>query len=92
MNFNRQRIILPRDKGVIVVQIKVKLFATFRMNRFNVKMLKYPPGTTIMQVAAELDIPREEISLTLVNGISVGLDHELHDQDILAVFPPVGGG
>lgn len=74
------------------MQVTVKLFATLRTNRFVVEVLEYFPGTTILQVAADLGIRREEISLTVVNGISVDVDHELHDQDTLAIFPPVGGG
>jgi molybdopterin converting factor small subunit len=77
---------------VIVVQVTVKLFATLRTNRFNVKGFEYSPGTTILKVARDLDIPREELALTLVNGISVEVDHEIKDGDTLSLFPPVGGG
>jgi molybdopterin converting factor small subunit len=74
------------------VQVTVKLFATLRTNRFKVKVLDYSSGTTILDVARDLDIPKEELALTLVNGISVEVDHEIRDGDTLSLFPPVGGG
>lgn len=45
-----------------------------------------------MDVAAALDIPKEELALTLVNGIFVEAGHALEDGDTLAIFPPMGGG
>jgi len=74
------------------VQINIKLFATLRINRFKAEAREYPAGTTILEVAEDLEIPREELALTLINGISVDPDSELKDGDTLAIFPPVGGG
>lgn len=74
------------------MQVTVKLFATLRTNRFKVKETEYSSGSTILDVARDLDIPREELALTLINGISVEVDHEIQDGDTLALFPPVGGG
>lgn len=74
------------------MQITVKLFATLRTNRFKINTMEFPEETTILAVAAALDIPREELALTLVNGISVEDSHTLKDGDTLAIFPPVGGG
>ena len=74
------------------MQITVKLFATLRTNRFKVETRQYPAGTTIVQVAEDLDIPKEELAITMVNGILLEIDHVLQDGDTLALFPPVGGG
>lgn len=74
------------------MQITVKLFATLRNNRFKIEVQEYPEGYTILQVAEALEIPKEELALTLINGISLEVDHVLKDGDTLAIFPPVGGG
>lgn len=74
------------------MKVTVKLFATLRNNRFKVAEREYPEGTTIMDVANDLEIPREELALTMINGILVDVENELADRDVLALFPPVGGG
>ncbi|MBS3900814.1 MAG: MoaD/ThiS family protein [Dethiobacter sp.] len=74
------------------MQITVKLFATLRNNRFKIEVHEYPEGSTILQVAEALEIPKEELALTLINGISLEVDNALKDGDTLAIFPPVGGG
>ncbi|EEG76647.1 thiamineS protein [Dethiobacter alkaliphilus AHT 1] len=75
-----------------MVQITVKLFATLRNNRFKVDIREYPEGTTVLQVAEDLEIPEEELAITMVNGILLDVKHVLQDGDTLALFPPVGGG
>lgn len=74
------------------MQITVKLFATLRNNRFKVDHRQYPEGVTILQVAEDLEIPKEELAITMINGILLEVDHVLKDGDVLAIFPPVGGG
>lgn len=74
------------------MQVTVKLFANFRHGRFNIDVRQYQPGITVGQVVEEIGIPKNELGILLVNSRHVGLDHELHDGDILALFPLVGGG
>ncbi len=74
------------------MEVTVKLFATLRNGRFKTETRCYGPGTTIRQVAGELKIPLEELSLTLLNGQTALPDQELSDGDTLSLFPPVGGG
>lgn len=74
------------------MQVTVKLFATFRQGRFSVEVREYRPGTTVGQITEELAIPKGELGILLVNSRHVALDHELHDNDTLAIFPLVGGG
>jgi molybdopterin converting factor small subunit len=74
------------------MQITVKLFANFRHGRFNIELRQYQTGITVGQIVEELGIPKSELGILLVNSRHVGLDHELHDGDILALFPLVGGG
>jgi len=75
-----------------MVKVTVRLFATLRQDRFKVAEREYSAAPTILAVAEELEIPREELALTMVNGILVSAEHLLQDGDTLSIFPPVGGG
>jgi molybdopterin synthase sulfur carrier subunit len=74
------------------MQITVKLFATFRQGRFAIEAREYPPGTSVGQIVDEIDLPREQLGIILVNSRHVTLEHELAEGDTLALFPLVGGG
>jgi len=74
------------------MRITVRLFATLRTNRFKEDTREYPAGTTVAQVADDLKIFSGELALILVNGHTASFDQELNDNDILSLFPPVGGG
>ncbi|NLM51781.1 MAG: MoaD/ThiS family protein [Firmicutes bacterium] len=74
------------------MQLTVKLFATLRHNRFKAKIKEFDQGITVEQAIKVLDIPEEEVSLIMVNGILVQKEYVLKDGDTLALFPPIGGG
>jgi len=78
--------------GGVLVRVTIKLFATLRTGRFKADTREYAPGTTVLQVAGDLNIPREDLALILLNGQTASLEQSLGDEDILALFPPVGGG
>lgn len=74
------------------MQVKVKLFATFRINRHKEIVLDLKQGTTPKEVIESLDIPVKEVAIIMINGRHQKLDTILQDSDTLALFPPVGGG
>lgn len=74
------------------MEIKVKLFATFREGRFAVEQMEFPENTTILEVAQKLQIDPTEVSIAMINGFSSELDSVLKEGDTLVLFPPVGGG
>ena len=74
------------------MQVKIKLFATFQIGRFKDKKLDFPPGTTVEQVIQGLGILSCEPGVVVVNGRLATLDKVLVDDDVLSVFPLVGGG
>ncbi len=74
------------------MQVTVKLFATLRQERFDIKSLNLPPGTTVAEMVKQLGIPENEVTLIFINGRHGQLTSELHDGDTLGMFPPVGGG
>ena len=74
------------------MKITVKLFATFRIDRFDIAERDYPPGTSVADIVDELKLPREQLGVLMVNSRHVALDRELVDGETLAIFPLVGGG
>ncbi|MBW6508060.1 MAG: MoaD/ThiS family protein [Desulfuromonadales bacterium] len=74
------------------MQVTVKLFASFRIDRFDREIREYPPATTVADVVRELKIPETEIGILLLNSVHVDLQRQLADNDVLAIFPLVGGG
>ncbi|MDZ4184836.1 MAG: MoaD/ThiS family protein [Desulfuromonadales bacterium] len=74
------------------MKITVKLFATFRKDRFEIEERTYPQGTTVGEIVSELQLPRTQLGILLVSSRHVDLDRVLVDGETLAIFPLVGGG
>ena len=74
------------------MQVKVKLFATFRENREKEMMVEIAQGTTPMEIIDRFNILIEEVAIIMINGKHANPDQVLEDQDTVAIFPPVGGG
>ncbi|MDS1029266.1 MoaD/ThiS family protein [Bacillota bacterium LX-D] len=74
------------------MEVKVKLFATLREGRFKEKTMEIGQQSRVLDVIEKCGLPLEEVAISLVNGRDVDNDHELQNGDILALFPPVGGG
>jgi molybdopterin converting factor small subunit len=74
------------------MKITVKLFATLR--EYNKKEFEYEvsDNSTIKEVIEELKLPLDDIAIMMVNGRSQKLEYTLVAHDVLALFPPVGGG
>lgn len=74
------------------MKITVKLFASLRKDRFNLETQEYAQETTIGMVIDKLNIPENEVSIIFVNNRHAELEYKLVHGDVLAMFPPVGGG
>lgn len=72
--------------------IEVRLFATLRENREKIYFLPADDFGRASDVLDFLSIPREEVSTLLINGFHKKADDSIKDGDVLALFPPVGGG
>lgn len=73
--------------------IEVRLFATFREGRDKVSFLDPKCFKTAGDIIDYLKIPRKEVAILLINGrYSATADAPVNDRDVLALFPPVGGG
>ena len=75
-----------------MMQVEVRLFAVFREGRFSRKTLDLSAGTTLGDLLDQLSIPREDVSVPLVNGRYSEMERELATDDVVAVFPAIGGG
>ncbi|MGF7060599.1 MoaD/ThiS family protein [Brassicibacter mesophilus] len=74
------------------MKVEVRLFAYFREGRDKKQLLDLKESATIREVLNIIEIKEDEVSILLLNGRDGSADRELKDGDILALFPPVGGG
>ncbi len=72
--------------------IEVRVFATLRQGRQKVTMLSPEDIHCAGDILEKLNIPGEEVSILLINGFHQRPDTPVRDGDIVALFPPVGGG
>ena len=74
------------------ITVTVKLFAFFRENRFKVKELTFPTGTTVQDILQTLSLDPGEVGVTMINSRHCNLDQVLAPGDHVAIFPVIGGG
>lgn len=72
--------------------IEVRLFATFREGRGKISFFDAKNFKDAGDIVDFLKIPRTEVAILLINGHYSAVDAPISDGDILALFPPVGGG
>lgn len=72
--------------------IEVRLFATLRDGRDKITKLDLNSITVAGDVLKHLSINPDEVAIYLINGRHTTLDAPINDGDIIAIFPPVGGG
>jgi len=72
--------------------IEVRLFATLREGRGKVVMLAAEDFPDAASIIRHLEIPIEDVAILLVNGFHNKPDAAVKSGDIVAIFPPVGGG
>jgi molybdopterin synthase sulfur carrier subunit len=74
------------------MKVTVKLFASLRTGRFAVGIFDGEAARTVRDILAYLQIPEEEASIIFINNRHKDADAAVRDGDVLAIFPPVGGG
>jgi len=72
--------------------MEVRLFAHLRENRSKVIDVEHCAGMDGCALLKELDIKPETVSIFLINGVSSRHDTILKHDDVVALFPPIGGG
>lgn len=73
-------------------KILVKLFANLRDYGDREQEIYFKEGMTPKEVVEKFKIPMDDVAILMINGRRVKLDRELVEDDVLAIFPPVGGG
>ncbi len=74
------------------MKVTVRLFATLRENREKEMMMDLPEGATPKDIIGRLNIHEKDATIIMVNGRGVKIDRILEDNDIVSIFPPIGGG
>ena len=74
------------------MQIKVKLFGSFRIERFRGDFCEYPDGVTVREIVRHLGIAESSLGFVLLNGQHADDCETLHEGDLLSLTPRVGGG
>lgn len=72
--------------------IEVRLYATLREGRGKIVMLEPEKAANARAVLNLLEIPVEDVAILLINGFHRRPEDTVKDGDVLALFPPVGGG
>ena len=68
------------------------MFATLRENREKVVFVDWHDGMNGYALLDMLNIKTDHVAIFLVNGIKRKLDEPLKAEDIISLFPPIGGG
>jgi sulfur-carrier protein len=74
------------------MKITVKLFAYFRDNRFKIEQREIDEATTVGDIVDALGIDREEVGVLMMNSRHTEFSAHPVENDVLAIFPVVGGG
>ena len=72
--------------------IEVRLFAGLRQGRQKIYQMEPDSVKTVQDVMDTLNIQREEVNILLINGFHQKPETEVKDEDIVSLFPAVGGG
>ena len=72
--------------------IEVRLFAGLRQGRQKVYQMEPDSVRTVQDIMDVLHIQRSEVNILLINGFHQKPETEVKDEDIVSLFPAVGGG
>jgi molybdopterin synthase sulfur carrier subunit len=74
------------------MHVTIKLYAALRDGRFSEQQKSYEPGITVQGVMDDLGIASGDAPVVFVNGRNADNTILLHDEDVIAIFPAIGGG
>jgi len=72
--------------------IEVRLFAGLRQGRQKVYQMEPDSIKNVQDIMDVLNIQRSEVNILLINGFHQKPETEVKDEDIVSLFPAVGGG
>lgn len=74
------------------MSIEVRLFATLRKGRGKKAFFDFKYGINCNKIIKKMNIKKDDVAILLINGRDGEFDRELEDEDVVSIFPPVGGG
>lgn len=72
--------------------IEVRLFAGLRQGRQKVYQMEAASIQNVQDIMDVLNIDRKEVNILLINGFHQKPETQVKDEDIVSLFPAVGGG
>ena len=72
--------------------IEVRLFAGLRQGRQKIYQMESDSVKTVQDIMDALNIQRSEVNILLINGFHQKPETEVKDEDVVSLFPAVGGG
>ena len=72
--------------------IEVRLFAGLRQGRQKVYQMESFSIKNVQDIMDVLQIDRNEVNILLINGFHQKPETPVKDEDIVSLFPAVGGG
>ncbi|GAB4464076.1 MAG: hypothetical protein Kow0070_25450 [Anaerolineales bacterium] len=77
--------------------IRVKLIANYRQalppdHKHGVVELNLPQGSTVYDAISRFDIPLNDESVIVLNGLTVDLSTPLKEGDMVTAFSAIAGG
>ena len=72
--------------------IEVRLFAGLRQGRQKIYFMEPDSVNCVQDIMDVLGIQRKEVNILLINGFHQKPETEVKDDDIVSLFPAVGGG
>lgn len=72
--------------------IEVRLFAGLRQGRQKVYQMEAGSIKNVQDIMDILNIQRSEVNILLINGFHQKPETAVKDEDIVSLFPAVGGG
>ena len=72
--------------------IEVRLFAGLRQGRQKIYQMEPDSVKNVQDIMDVLSIQRSEVNILLINGFHQKPETPVKDEDIVSLFPAVGGG
>ena len=72
--------------------IEVRLFAGLRQGRQKIYQMEPDRVKCVQDIMDVLNIQRSEVNILLINGFHQKPETPVKDEDIVSLFPAVGGG
>jgi sulfur carrier protein ThiS len=79
------------------MKIQIKMIANYREAlppeaKNGMLELDVPPGTTVYAAISKFDIPLDDTSVIVLNGLTVDMNTPLVEGDMVTAFSAIAGG